>query len=120
MSYRNTGMRDKSIGQQWHRITHRVLVDFQHRCMRRTAPEEWNLSANHKDQDPTCAEFLRTYMSMEFPGGVLLKRLEAEILGKIRQQSKVLPRESQEVRFFDDLYGFRGNNPLVFLLNPWE
>ena len=40
LSYLNTGMKDKSVGQRWHRITHRVLVDFQHRCMRRPAPEE--------------------------------------------------------------------------------
>ena len=67
LTYLNTGMKDKSVGQRWHRITHRVLVDFQNRCMRRTAPEEWNLSANYHEQDPTAAEFLRTYVSIEFP-----------------------------------------------------
>ena len=71
-------MKDKSVGQRWHRITHRVLVDFQHRCMRRTAPEEWNLSANYHEHDPTAAEFMRTYRPMDFPGGQLVKRLEAE------------------------------------------
>ena len=84
-------MKDESFGQRWHRITHRVLVEFQHRCMRRTAPEEWNLSANDHDQDPTAAEFLRTYRSIEFPGGQLVKRLEAEQEGQaVRENLKFL------------------------------
>ena len=31
LNYLKTGMADKSAAQQWHRITHRVLTDFQHR-----------------------------------------------------------------------------------------
>ena len=32
------GMKDKRVGQQWHRITGRVLSDLQHRSTLRTAP----------------------------------------------------------------------------------
>ena len=39
LNYLTTGMKDKNSGQQWHRITYRLLTDFQHRCMRRSAPE---------------------------------------------------------------------------------
>ena len=128
LSYLNTGMKDKSVGQRWHRITHRVLVDFQHRCMRRTAPEEWNLSANFHEHDPTAAEFMRTYMSVDFPGGQLMKRLEAEQKAQpMRETWKFLPGsgttniiETKWLQQFDDLYGFRGSNDNVFLLSPWE
>ena len=109
------------MGKQWQRITHRVLVDFQHRCMRRTAPEEWNLCANYQEHDPTCAEFLRTYRSVDFPGGQLLKRLEAEVESKpVRENYKMLPGDAKWVRCFDDLYGYRGSNELVYLLRAWE
>ena len=79
LSYLNTGMQDKTPGQQWHRITHRVLTDLQHKIIRRTAPEEWNLAAYLKDHDPTSAEFVHTYVSVDFKGGVLRRRLEAEM-----------------------------------------
>ena len=46
--------------------------------MRRTAPEEWNLAANYQHGDEASLEFVRTYMSIDFKGGVLLRRLEQE------------------------------------------
>jgi hypothetical protein len=62
-------LEDKSAGQKWHRITHQVLTDFQHRCIKRPATEEWNLAAHWHEHDVTNAEFLRTYRSADFPGG---------------------------------------------------
>ena len=128
LSYLNSGMKDKTTGQRWHRITHRALVDLQHRCMRRTAPEEWNLAANYHEQDPTSAEFIRTYRSVEFKGGTLVRRLEAEQTGKpVREYLKQLPGSSstdtsvaQWLQQVDDFYGYRGNHWKVFLLSPWE
>ena len=118
-------MADKTEGQKWHRITHRALLDWQHRVMRRTAPEEWNLSANHQESDVKNAEFMRTYMSENFPGQTLLRRLEREHSSQESTGYKKLPdRDSSQpekwLRHFDDLYGYRGNHPEVFLLNPWE
>ena len=78
MNYLTTGMADKTAGQKWHRITHRVLTDFHHRMMTRTAPEESNLAAYWNDHDPTAAEFTRTYMLIDFQGGQLLQRLKDE------------------------------------------
>ncbi len=37
LDYLSTGLQDKSAGQQWHRITQRLLIDTQHRCMTRPA-----------------------------------------------------------------------------------
>ena len=42
LNFLTTGLEDKSDGQRWHRITNRLLVDMQHRCITRSAPEEWN------------------------------------------------------------------------------
>ena len=120
LNYLVTGMQDKTPGKQWHRITHRVLMDLQHRAMRRTAPEEWNLATGWHEHDVRSAEFVRTFMSRDFKGGVLLRRLEFEMKNSgERQVLKALPTmqdgaEEKLFQHFDDLYGFRGRHPSVF------
>ena len=58
----------------------------------RTAPEEFNLSANQHHQDPTAAEFIRSYMTMSFPGARFVSLLEAESKVQIvRKRQGVLP-----------------------------
>ena len=82
-----------TVTQQWHRISHRVLADFQHRCMVRTAPEEWNLASQWHAHDPTAAEFVRLYMSVDFPGRALLDRVEMEEKNLKRKEiRKIIPQ----------------------------
>jgi len=107
----------QSTGQRWHRITHRVLIDQQHRCMRRTAPEEWNLAINYHEHDVTSAEFVRTYRSVDFSGTALLKKLEAEQRQGEYAAMKILPAIGSAspqseiwLQYFPDLYGYRGWN----------
>ena len=65
---------------------------------------------------------------MVFPGGQLVKCLEAEQKAQpVRENWKLLPGsgttntiETKWLRQFDDFYGFRGSNVNVFLLCPWE
>ena len=131
LNYLEEGLKDKSWGQRWHRLTHRVLIDQNHRCMRRTAPEEWNLASGMADHDVTKAEFIRTYQSVDFNGRALLRKLETyqkqeeeEINFKPlpASQAEAFPHEIW-LRHFPDLYGFRyknDHNPGLFLLSPWE
>ena len=131
LDYLHDSLRTKTPAQQFFRCSHRMLVDHCHRCMKRTAAEEWNLAGNYHDQDPTIAEFFRTYRSRDFPGGSLVKRLEIEKERKVTKIYKVLPASTVEpkdeasvhVRNFVEFYGYRGNhtqNPGVLLLSPWE
>ncbi len=102
--------------------------------MTRPAPEEWNLAVYQHEQDVTNAEFMRTYMSAEFPGGQLVARLDAE-MKRTKEQSvrKVVPAATKGhdqgkaadvvLRYFPDLYGYRGRLPEaapVYYLNAWE
>ena len=122
------GFANKTAAQRWHRLTHRIMQDFQGRAMVRTAPEEWNLASRWHDQDPTTAEFVRTYMSQDLPGIQLVLRLEMEeknLSG--RDVRKVVPRRhgvrsgpDDRLRHFVDFYGYRGTHPGVFYLSPWE
>ena len=96
-NYMTTGLQDKAAGQKWHRVTHRVLTDFQHRSMLRPAAEEWNLAANWHEQDPTNAEFLRTYMSRDFPGWQLLNRCvsgKSDLTSSIKEGQTSSPTKS--------------------------
>lgn len=132
LNYVNAKMKDKSGAQKYHYMSHRVLVDLQHRCMARVAPEEWNLAANWDEHDVTNAEFIRTYRSHDFFGGLLLRRLESELSASgDRCVKKLLPSvpadqapEELYLRCFDDIYGFRGNGQghsrQVYYLSPWE
>ena len=128
LNYMDVGLKDKTPGQMWHAATHRILTEFQHRCMSRTAPEEFNLSSNSKDHDPTAAEFVRTYRSEDFPGGELVRRLETEEKRALdAEYRKTVPKNNNygsgsevALKHFTDIYGYRGNNAMVYYLNPWE
>ena len=106
LNYVIDGMSCKTASQKYHYITHRMLQDTQHRCIARTAPEEWNLAAYWHQQDVTNAEFIRTYRSQNFQGGQLLRRYEAEQkMQEIRNVAKILPamgdREPAEDRHME-------------------
>ena len=132
LNYVQEGMEKKTANAQYHYITHRMLQDMQHRCTARTAVEETNLAANWDDHDVKKAEFIRTYRTQDFPGGVLLRRFEAEMRGtETRDVHKELPAYRDTVpsddlylRCFDDIYGFRAQNSgkgrHLYYLNPWE
>ena len=69
LNYLKSALESKTTeGQRWHRLTHTVFTDFQHRSMLRTAAEEWNLASNFEKHDVRAAEFVRTYQSQDFPG----------------------------------------------------
>ena len=87
LSYLEPTLSEKTAGQRWHRVTHRILTDFQHRCMRRTAAEEWNLATNYHDQDVTNAEFFISYTLIEFNGKQLVRRLQMEQKANTNQKA---------------------------------
>ena len=126
LNYMTVAMQDKTSAQKRHRITHRILMGFQHRIVARTAPEEWNLASRWHDQDPTVAEFMRTYMSVAFPGGQLVQRLEMkEKQLEQREWQKVLPTAHGRgsgpedlLKHFPDFYGHRWQSPSRLLSQP--
>ena len=133
LDYLSTGLGDKTEGQRLHRIANRVSTYIHHRCMARPAAEEWTLSAFSHAQDVTNAEFIRTYMSANFPGGQLVKRLDDEMnrtaertavkLLPVHVKSEKLGEDDLVLKHFPDLYGYRGYLPEyapVYYLNPWE
>ena len=131
LNYLQDTMEKKTPAQRYHRATHRALLDLEHRCLRRTAAEEWNLATNVDEQDRTAAEFVRTFRSSEFNGRALLAKHESEKKKESVAVKKVVPEMKEELdeetevwlQHFPDLYGYRGKNDKnagVHLLSPWE
>ena len=116
-----------------HRATNRMFSDVMHRCIARPAAEEWNLATFGHAQDMTNAEFMRTFRSVTFPGGQLVRCLEdamhrrtAGIVLKLLPSQAMQERMDDEevlLKYLPDLYGFRGFLPGyedVYYLNAWE
>ena len=91
LNYVELGLKDKSAGRQWYRTCNKLITDWNHRCTMRTAPEEFNLSANLHDHDPTNAEFFRSYRSQTFPGRRFVTLLESEMKGDLKRERKGRP-----------------------------
>ena len=80
-------------------MCNRMLTDLNHRCTLRTAPEEFNLSANQHEQDPTASEFMRSYMTQSFPGLRFVKLIESEMGSSVnRERRGVLPVRREAVQ----------------------
>ena len=130
LNFVREGMKDRTPGRQWHRITSRTLQDLHHRSTIRVATEEVNLSANLNPHDVTAAEFIRTFQSESFPGGNLVSREKAERekgdepLRRLRHIPASAAGDAEkkaiELKSFEDLYGYRGQDTRVYYLNPWE
>ena len=76
LDYMTPELECKSAAQRMRRVSNRMFTDMMHRCTARPAAEEWKLATYAHDQDVTNAEFVRTFMSVVFPGGQLVQRLE--------------------------------------------
>jgi len=115
-------------------VTNRMLSDLEGRGIMRTAPETCNLNAYLDDNDVLAAEFIRTFQTIVFPGGAFVHRQEVEMSYKVLDHpvqnrrrvaplpsSKRLNPKSPKLQKPDvDIYGYRGTDPRVHYLNPWE
>ena len=73
MAAMEDNLQDKTGGQICNRVTKKMVSDLHHKCMVRTAPEEFNLAVNMDEQDMLAAEFIRTWANVTFPGGKLVQ-----------------------------------------------
>ena len=105
------------------------MSDLYGRGALRSLPEEFNLAVNTNARDALSAEFWRTYNIQEFRGSAFLRELEKELHGTALQRpvNKVLPvrrpgNEDQNACPLSmvALYGWRGADPRVYYLSPWE
>ena len=97
---------------------------FEHHCMVRTSPEEWNLASQRHHHDPTASSVVWLYRSVYVPGHVLLARLELEETKLTREQvtnntttiSRPGSGPEDYAAEFVVCYGYRGTHPSIYYL----
>ena len=108
-------------------VSHRMISDLELRGVLRGAPEVYNLSVNMRKEDSLFQECIRTFLEASFPGGAFLAKLEAETHGVGGVLIRRIPPSrgpKSKYRFMSapqvDAYGFRGQDPQVLYLSPFE
>ena len=117
----------RSNAQQYHPVANRMLGDLEYRGHVRPATEEFNLAGNYKDKDIIIADFIRTFLTQNFYGGELLRRwrqLKEDDAG-INNTCPRIPLTDDRKRdgaqmSFTDTYAYRGTDPRLLYLSPWE
>ncbi|CAE7884649.1 TTC28 [Symbiodinium microadriaticum] len=103
--------------KQYQRVANRVFSDLQFRGSIRPATEEFRLAAFARNDDPTAAEFVRSFASAP-QAATSSENAEAQSTCKLVTRRKVsLATEDMNVL---NVYGFRGRDPRVYYLSPWE
>ena len=112
--------------KQLAKVTNRILSDLQCRGMLRTASEEVNLAVNAHEQDEMNAEFVRTFRTQCFFGRRLLEAYESVKRDAVttwttvpRPRSLTILDHVKEIPHVH-LYGYRGRDPSLYYLSPWE
>ena len=115
----------KSASAQLAQLVNRLITTLEGKGILRSAAEAFTLSGKHLGQDELNAEFLRTFRVVNFHGAEYLQRLE--FLRKPSQKEHIIqlrvPSFSQRHRYLQcdvDVYGYRGEDPRVYYLSPWE
>ena len=123
----SSSIEQRTQAQQFHHVANRLLGDLEYRGHVRPATEECNLAGNHHANDVYFAEFIRSFQSSTFHGNQLLQRLRSEINsdGSTRVYKLRTPFPGTRTRdkanvSFDASYGFRGKDPQLRYLCPWE
>ena len=108
-------------------VSRRMIVDLELRGVLRGGPEVYNLSVHMREDDSLFQECIRTFMTVSFPSGDIVKKFEAEWNGVGGEIVRRIPKSRGPKSFHRyssapliDGYGFRGQSPLVLYLSPFE
>ena len=112
-------------------LVNRMFSILEGRGKLRTAAEEYNLAANHREHDETHAEYLSSFTPAMFNGHELLNRLELELGSATSSQHTLLQTKKRKGTYsemeriyynFADCYGFRprGTRDRLLYLSPLE
>lgn len=119
---------DRSSTDQLRSVARRMITDLEMRGTLRGAAEVFNLCVNLRKEDSLFQESLRTFMTVTFPGGAFLRRLELELDGvgcdsfsqRIPPTRRLAARSKSSKPPMVDVYGFRGKDQRVAMLSPFE
>ena len=103
--------------QRYRQVVNRVLGDLEFRCSVRPLTEEFMLAGFWDVSEPSSAECIRSFCVAPFVGHEWLTQLDAVT----EQRKKLKPHSKDNAEFkLSELYGWRGTDPRVYFLSPWE
>ena len=115
----------KTAAAQVAQVTNRLITTLEGKGILRSAAESFTLCGKAKQKDELYPEFVRTFRSVNFNGSCYLNKLEALRKPGVKAQGvRIRLPSSQLSPFFAapdvDVYGFRGEDPRLLYLSPWE
>jgi len=116
------GPRDQAVA-----VARRMLTDLEMKGVLREAQASFNLCANLRPDDVLFQECIRTFMTVSLPGCAFMQRLHLELDGVGGDLSLKVPPTKRPGLIarngsapIVDVYGFRGMDPRIHLLSPFE
>jgi len=118
----NHGPRDQAVS-----VARRMVTDLEMKGVLRESQASFNLCANLRPEDTLFQECIRTFRTVSLPGCAFMQRLSLELDGvggdlTLRvpptKRPGLIARGGQAP--IVDVYGFRGQDPRVRLLSPYE
>ena len=117
-----------STSDELRAVTRRMILDLECKGTLRGAVETFNLAVNLRESDSMFQECMRTFMAVNLPGSSFIYRLETElgadgtdcVSARIPPTRRPSERSKGSEAPVVDAYGFRGLDPRVAYLSPFE
>ena len=103
--------------KHYRKVLHRVCGDLEFRCSARPLTEEVMLASFWDGDDPTSAECIRSFAVVPFVGSDWLAQYDKAT--EVRHCVKPIHHRQAQLKG-SDLYGWRGQDPRLRYLSPWE
>ena len=104
-------------GKHYRKVLHRVCGDLEFRCSVRPLTEEVMLASFWDGDEPTSAECIRSFAVIPFVGSAWVAQYDK--ITEVRHRVK--PSHHRQVQLgASELYGWRGSDPRLKYLSPWE
>ena len=103
--------------KHYRKVLHRVCGDLEFRCSVRPLTEEVMLAGFWDGDEPTSAECIRSFAVVPFVGSAWVAQYDKAT--EVRHRVK--PSHHRQVQLgASELYGWRGSDPRLKYLSPWE
>ena len=103
--------------KHYRKVLHRVCGDLEFRCSVRPLTEEVMLAGFWDGDEPTSAECIRSFAVVPFVGSDWLAQHDKAT--EVRHRVKPTHHRQAHLKS-SDLYGWRGQDPRLRYLSPWE
>ena len=103
--------------QQYRRVLQRICGDLEFRCSVRPLTEETMLAGFWDGEEVTSAECIRSFAVIPFVGADWLAQHDRTT--EVRALVKPFKHRHAALKA-SDVYGWRGTDPRIYYLSPWE